>query len=123
MLDARDIAWMQEALAEASAAVEQPITYRRYSHTDPGDPALGIPPQDVYVDESATAAVRELTLQEVQVSAGAYQVGDTEFVVRRAAADARDRILYDGAEWVPVELRRMYLGTTLGFKIVARRRS
>jgi hypothetical protein len=121
MLTSDDFAFMQEALAEIAPATEQTIIYRHYDHTEPGDEALGIPPQDVYIDEETTAAVRELTVEEIQVSAGAFTIGDLEFTVRRESVDARDRIVYNGMTWKPVELRRMYLGGTLGWKLRCRK--
>lgn len=121
MLTSSDVDYIRQALVDIAPDVEQAITYRRYDHTEPGDPVLGIPPQDVYVDESVTAAVRELTVEEIQVSAGAFTFGDLEFVVRRETADARDRIVYQGQTWIPVELRRIYLGDILGWKMRCRR--
>lgn len=121
MLTSSDVDYIRQTLADIAPDVEQAITYRRYDHTEPGDPVLGIPPQDVYVDESVTAAVRELTVEEIQVSAGAFTFGDLEFVVRRETADARDRIVYQGQTWIPVELRRIYLGDILGWKMRCRR--
>lgn len=110
MLNAADIAAIQRDLAALASDAEQAITYRTYTGTTGGDPVMGIPAQDAYTDEVATATVRELTVEEVQLSAGAYSIGDLEFGVRRNTATNRDLIVYGGSTWRPLEIRRVMLG-------------
>jgi len=110
VLDPRDLATIAEDLAVLAADAEVPITYRRYIGTTPGDPSLGLPPQDQYEDEATTATVRELTVEEVQAAGGTYSLGDVEIGARRPVVDARDRIVYNGLTWRPVEIRPVRLG-------------
>lgn len=113
MLSAKDLQAIQTDLSSIAGDAEQSITYRRYIGSAGGDPVLGIPPTDQTTDEATSAEVRELTIEEIQISAGVYKVGDLEFGVRRSAVDARDSVIYQGITWAPVEIRQVALGGTV----------
>lgn len=110
MLTPEDLATIQVDLAGLAADAEQAITYRVYAGIAGGDPVLGIPGSVSYADQAATVTARELTVEEVLLSAGAYTIGDVEFGVRRASVDPRDLIVYGGATWRPQEIRKTFLG-------------
>lgn len=123
MLNQDDLGYMRECLDGIAPDVEEPVTYKRYDHTDPGDPVEGTPDTPVYVDSAITAAVRELTLEEIQVSGGAYVLGDMEFKIRQPALSAApvyaDRIVYAGATYKPKSIGHSFLGGVIGWKIRA----
>lgn len=122
MLNADDLAAMQADLADLAGDAEQSITYRRYTGTSGGDAALGLPATDTYADETTTATVQPITAEVVQLSGGAYRLGDLEFGMRRTTAAPQDRIVYDGATWEPVEMRPVILGgVTLRWRMVCRK--
>lgn len=112
MLNELDLATMQADLAGLAGDAEQAITYRVYTSTTAGNATLGIPATDNYDDQATTATTRELTVEEIQLSNGAYQVGDREFGVRRATVSNRDLIVYGGATWEIREIRPVALGGT-----------
>lgn len=120
LITQKDVEDIKAALAEIAPFTEEPITYRKYDHTNPGDPVLGSPTVDVYIDTATTASVRELTLEEVQVSGGAYLLGDREFTIRmQANPDYRDRIVYAGTSYKPKSIGKMFLGEILWLEIRA----
>lgn len=120
LLSQKDVNDIKAALAEIAPFTEEPITYRKYDHTEPGDPILGTSPVDVYVDTQTTAGVRELTLEEVQVSGGAYLLGDMEFTIRiEVPPSYRDRLVYAGTTYKPKSIGKMFLGEVLWWEIRA----
>ena len=120
LITQKDVNAIKAALEELAPFTEEPITYRKYDHTEPGDPVIGAPAQDVFVDTSTTASVRELTLEEVQVSGGAYLLGDREFTIRMLAnPDYRDRIVYAGTSYKPKSIGKMFLGEVLWWEVRA----
>lgn len=123
MLDSDDLAYMRECLDDVAADMEEAVTYKRYDHTEPGDPILGTPDTPIYVDSATTAVVRELTLEEIQVSGGAYVLGDMEFKIRQTALSVTpayaDRIVYDGATYKPKSIKHSFLGGVIGWTVRA----
>ena len=123
LLDSSDLTYIRECLDDVAADVEEAVTYRRYDHTNPGDPILGTPDTPVYVDSAITAAVREVTLEEVQVSGGAYVLGDMEFKFRQTALSSpptyADRIVYSGAIYKPKSINHSFLGRAIDYTVKA----
>jgi hypothetical protein len=122
LISQKDVEEIKAALGELASFTEESITYRRYMHTEHGDPVVGTPDTFIYEDDSAvtSATVRELTLKEVQVSGGAYVLGDVEFTVRATSAPAyADRIVYNGANWKPKEIKHFWLREVLWWEIIA----
>jgi len=123
LLDSADVDFIRECLDDVSSDVEQDITYKRYSSVTPGDPVFGTPDTPDYVDAEITASLRELTLEEIQVSGGVYVLGDMEFKIRQAALASdpayADRITYAGATFKPKSISHSFLGGVIGWKIRA----
>jgi hypothetical protein len=124
LLTQKDIDGIKEALNDLAPFIEEPIVYRRYDHTEAGDPTLGTSDRFIFTDDPSvfSAIVNELTLKEVQVSGGVYLLGDLEFIIRRTAQPAyEDRIVYGGNTWKPVEIKHLWLKEVLWWEIVARK--
>lgn len=122
MFGAKDAAFIKKSLIEIGPAVEQPIKYCRYSHTTPGQPHLGIPDQVHYDVTDEKARVRELTLEEVQASAGRYVLGDIRVVTRRTVQpDYRDQIEWDGMRFSIVECHVSHLIEGVGWTLKCRK--
>ena len=119
MLTPEDLATIQADLVSLAADAEQTITYKRYTGTTGGDPALGIAPTDSYTDEVTTARVREIDLEEAEKSGGKLVLGDVEFVVRRTSASYRDRLVWNGYTYQPKQIAQIWLGGLLGYVIKA----
>lgn len=123
MLDSDDLAYIRECMDDVSPDAEEGITYKQYDHTEEGDPVLGTPDTPVYNDLVITAAARELTIEEIQVSGGAYVLGDMEFKIRQTALSAKpaygDRIIYDGDTYKPKSIKHSFLGGIIGWNVRA----
>lgn len=120
LLTQNDIDDIKAAMVELAPFTEEPITYRTFTSMTPGDPVLGTPDTPNYTDTAETAGVRELSLEEVTVSGGAYVMGDMEFTCRRAVKPAyEDRIAYGGDTWKPKSIRHVYLGEVLWWEVKA----
>lgn len=122
LLTQKDIDGIKAAMAELAPFTEEPIIYRTYIGMTPGDPALGTPDTPNYTDTEETAGARELTLEEVTVSGGAYVMGDMEFTTRRTTEPKyEDRIVYAGTSYKPKEINHIWLGEVLFWEIRAGR--
>lgn len=122
LLTQKDIDDIKAAMAELAPFTEEPITYRTYTGTTPGDPVMGTPDTPNYDDTAETAIVQELSIEEVAVSGGVYVLGDVEFTVRRATKPAyEDRIIYDGKTWKPKSINKVFLGEVLWWEVRAGR--
>lgn len=123
MLTSDDLTYVRECLDDVATDVEEAVTYKRYDHTEPGDPILGTPDTPVYVDSAITAAARELTIEEVQVSGGAYVLGDMEFKIRQTVLLVipayADRVIYDGATYKPKSIKHTFLRGVIGWTVRA----
>lgn len=123
MLETDDLAYIQECLDDVAPDTEEAVTYKQYDYTEPGDPVLGTPDTPVYNDLAITATARELTIEEIQVSGGAYVLGDMEFKIRQTALTAApayaDRIIYDGATYKPKNINHSFLGGVIGWGVRA----
>lgn len=118
MYGTSDAAFIKKSLEQISPAVEQPIKYRRYTHTTPGQPHLGIPDQDHYDVTDEKARIHELTLEEVQASAGRYVLGDIRVVTRRTEQpEYRDQIEWGGNVFRIVECDISYLIEGVGWAL------
>ncbi|MFZ3171964.1 MAG: hypothetical protein WA118_08295 [Carboxydocellales bacterium] len=117
-----DIAEIEAILEDLSDVTEEPITYKTYTGLTPGDQLAGTPATPTYTTDLTTtsAMARELTLEEVRKSGGAYELGDMEFIVRRLTKpDYKDRIVYDGGEYRPKSRKRLFLKKVLWWELVA----
>lgn len=123
LLDSADVDFIRECLDDVASDVEQDITYKRYISTKAGDPVFGTPDTPVYTDTEIAASVRDLTLEEIQVSGGVYVLGDMEFKIRQTALASppayADRIIYAGATFKPKSIGHSFLGGVVGWKIRA----
>lgn len=122
LLTQKDIDDIKAAMVELAPFTEEPITYRTYTGITPGDSALGTPDTPNYTNTDETAGARELTLEEVTASGGAYVMGDMEFTTRRATEPKyEDRIVYDGVSYKPKEIKHTWLSEVLWWEVRARR--
>ena len=120
LITQKDVDDIKGTLAELAPFTEEPITYRTFTEMIPGDPVLGTPDTPGYADTAETAGVRELSLEEVQVSGGAYVLGDVEFTVRRQTKPKyEDRIAYGGSSYKPKSIGKLFLGEVLWWEIKA----
>lgn len=137
----RDIADIKGALAELAPYIEEPAIYRRYLGLTEGNPVLGIPAQPNYESVAIALQARELTLEDVMVSGGAYVMGDVEFTIRKDQApgqlwdqnltgaigedsllpDHPDRIVWNSAAYRPKSIKHLWLGGVLWWEIRAGR--
>lgn len=123
MLDTNDLAYIRKCFDDIAPDTEEPITYRRYLSTTPGDQILGTTDTPNYDDLSITATVRDLSLEEVQASAGVYVLGDVEIKIRQTALANQpayaDRIIYSGANYKPKRINGSYLGGVINWTVRA----
>jgi hypothetical protein len=123
LLDSNDVDFVKQCLADISGDVEQPITYRRYVNTTPGNQVMGTTDTPNYDDLSIDASVRDLTLEEVEKSGGAYVLGDVEFKIRHTKLPSKpayaDRLIYDESTFKPKSITHSYLGGVLSWTIRA----
>jgi hypothetical protein len=125
MLDVDDVAYMRECLDEVAPDTEESITYRQYKGIISGNQAMGNPDRPNYTDLDITAATRDLTLEEVASSGGAYVLGDIEIKIRQTALTNRpsysDRIVYEQISYKPKSIGKSYLGAIICWKVRAGR--
>lgn len=120
LITQKDVDDIKGTLAELAPFTEEPITYRTFTEMIPGDPVLGTPDTPDYTDTAETAQVRELNLEEVHVSGGAYVLGDVEFTTRRETKpEHEDRIVYNGSSYKPKSINKMFLGEVLWWEVKA----
>jgi len=118
----KDIADIKAALVELAPYTEEPVVYKQYDHMDDGDPVMGTPDTPVYISDDKTAMIRNLTVEEVSNSVGVYLFGDMEFSVRMDDEPKfKDLIHYQGANWNPKTINKVFLGEVLWWEIRARR--
>jgi hypothetical protein len=118
----KDILDINNALAEIAPYTEEDITYQAYNSTTPGNPVAGTAATNNYNPEAISAGIRELTLEEIVVSGGAYETGDVEFSIRRATKpDYLDRIDYDGGRYRPKKITIPPLKGVCLWTVVARK--
>lgn len=122
LITQKDVDDIKAAMVELAPFTEEAIIYRTYTGTTPGDPVHGTPDTPNYTDTEETSMVRELTVEEVQVSGGAYVLGDMEFIIRREVQpEYEDRIVYGGLTWKPKSIDKTYLGEALWWEVKAGR--
>ena len=120
LITPKDIADIKAALVELAPVTEEPITYKRFDHMADGDPVMGTPSAPVYVDSATTAGIRELSVEEVAVSGGAYILGDIEFSVRMEQPPSyQDRLVYNALTWKPKSINKVFLSEVLWWEIRA----
>lgn len=120
LITQKDVDDIKAAMAELAPFTEEPIIYRTYTGTTPGDPVLGTPDTPNYTDTEETAGARDLTVEEVAVSGGVYVLGDMEFTCRRVAEPKYDdRIVYNGSTWKPKDIDKTFLGEVLWWEVRA----
>jgi len=123
MLGPDDLTYIRECFDEVAPDIEEPITYKRYTGMTAGDPVRGTADTPNYTDLAITASVRELTLEEIQVSGGAYVFGDTEFKIRQTVLAETpaytDRVIYAGTTYKPKSISRSFLGGVVNWTIRA----
>ncbi|ATW24163.1 hypothetical protein [Candidatus Formimonas warabiya] len=139
MITTDDMDFIRECLSDVAGDVEESIVYKKYLNTTPGDQVMGIPDTPNYESFDITARVRALTLEEIQVSGGAYIFGDVEFKIRKQdwmqwdlnltggydpesstiRPDYPDRIIYDGLTYKPKSYSHAWLGGVLWYKVKA----
>lgn len=116
----KDVADIKAALEDIAPYVEEPITYRRRTGIMPGDPAHGEPDTPQYDNQARAAVVRKLTLEEITISGGAYELGDLEFTIRMDQEPAyEDRIVYNGRTFRPKSIGKLYLKEVLWWDVRA----
>lgn len=125
MLTAADIDTIRADFDDIGPDIETGITYRRYTGITPGDTVLGTPDKATYTDLPINVSIRELTLEEISVSGGAYVLGDIECKIRQTVLenqpDYNDRIVYAGASFRPKSISPVSLGGVLYWKVRAGR--
>jgi hypothetical protein len=120
LITQKDVDDIKTAMAELAPFTEEPITYRTYTSTTPGDPVLGTPDTPNYTDTAETAGARDLTVEEVAVSGGVYVMGDMEFTTRRTTKpEYADRIVYQGDTFRPKDIDKTFLGEVLWWEVRA----
>ena len=122
MLTSEDVDYIRECLADVAGDVEAPITYRTFTGREAGDAALGVPDELTFEDEETTACVRELSLQQVALAGGRYELGDIEATIRRGTAPAYgDRLAWGGREFEVAEVREVRLGAVVAWRVRCKR--
>ncbi len=123
LLDNNDIDFISACLDEIASDVDEPITFKRYIGKIAGDQVMGTSDQYQYNDLDILATVRELTLEEIQVSGGMYEYGDMEFKIRQKELTNKpeyaDRIVYGSAAYKPKSIKHIHLGGIIGWTIRA----
>lgn len=122
LLSQKDVDDIKAALTELAPFTEEPIVYKRFTSIVEGDPVMGRPDQMVYDSLNITAMTRDLTVEEIAVSAGYYLVGDIEFSIRTdMVPDTKDSIIFEGFTWKPKKINKVFLGEVLWWEITARK--
>lgn len=124
LIDQTDIDDINADLADVAEFTEEPITYKQYTGITKGDQVEGTADTPDYVPDPTvpTAAVRDLTVEEIAVSGGRYEMGDLMIKVRRALKpDYKDRIECRGSEWEPKRISPPPLKGVLLWTVIARK--
>lgn len=124
LITEQDIQDLKNDLIDLADVVEEPIVYQMYIGMTAGNQVKGQAAQPNYSpDPNVTSAMIErLTLEQVQVSGGAYELGDVQFTIRRTTKPSYDdRIDYDGARYRPKDMDRLYLKETIWWEILGRK--
>lgn len=119
-----DKSFIRDAMKSVNVPYGEAVVIKRYTGvSSPGDPARGIQPKLQYTLIPTRAIVDSVAQQDVQYSAGIYQIGDlkvslkeqlnvVDVIPQTGGQSQGDRLLYKGHEYRTVG--KFDVGTLMG---------